>query len=289
MIVPLNAHNRTLGAITVLRTRSGRRYETIDLRFAEDLGRRAAISLDNALLHRQVTDVARQLQEVVLPDDLSSLPGWQVSVHYEPGGSSDVGGDFYDAVPLPDGRLALFIGDVMGHGLTAAAAMAQMRAATRAYVVTDPEPAVVLAKLDAMFDVLGMTGLVTLAYSLVDPAANTIRTVNAGHYSPLLVSRDGSVRWLTEETSLPLGAGPASREAIQTELRPDDILFLYTDGLVERRGEIIDRGLDRLIAAAGALAGPDQEDRLAHLVAEVSNSASDDDVTALVVRRLADG
>src|SRR5206468_9345716 len=115
-----------------------------DLLFAEDLGRRAGQAVDNARLHEQSQNAALQLQHAVLPDDLSGLPSWQIATHYSPDGDAEVGGDFYDAVELPDGRLAVFIGDVMGHGVAAAAAMANVRAAVRAYVALDPSPSSVM-------------------------------------------------------------------------------------------------------------------------------------------------
>ena len=114
-------------------------------RFAEDLAKRAAIAIDNAELHSETLAAAVQLQNAVLPDAMPVVPGWEVASYYSPSGRTEVGGDFYDAVPLGDGRLALFVGDVMGRGVAAAAAMAQMRAAVRAYAAVDPTPEVVLA------------------------------------------------------------------------------------------------------------------------------------------------
>src|SRR5207244_4260554 len=154
IVVPLVVRGRTFGAITLIRAETDRRYGPADLVVAEDLGRRAGTAIDNAQLHSQTRDVAVQLQRAVLPEDLGSVLGWQVAAHYEPGGEAEVGGDFYDAVPLPDGRLAVFIGDVMGHGVPAAAAMAHLRASVRAFISIDPAPAAVLEHLQKMFSLL---------------------------------------------------------------------------------------------------------------------------------------
>ena len=118
----------------------GRRFSEDDLAFGEDLAQRAAIAIDNAQLHSQVRTAALELQRAVLPDELPRVEGWSTSVQYHPAGRTDAGGDFYDVVPLEDGRLAMFVGDVMGRGVAAASVMAQMRSAIRTLVAVDPDP-----------------------------------------------------------------------------------------------------------------------------------------------------
>ena len=131
---------------------------------------------------------------------------------YSPSGRTEVGGDFYDVVPLPDGRVALFVGDVMGRGVEAAASMALMRASVRAYIATDPLPDVVLTKLDRMLAAYGDDQFVTLAYLLVDPARNELLVANAGHPAPIILRADSSVDDLPGADGGPLavGDGPAS-------------------------------------------------------------------------------
>ena len=172
--VPLVARGRTLGVITWVSAESERRYTQEDVEFAEDLARRAAVSIDNSELHSETLAVAVQLQHAVLPTVLPQIDGCDVAACYLPSGRTEVGGDFYDVVALPDGRVATFVGDVMGRGVQAAASMAQMRASVRAYIAVDPMPDVVLTKLDRMLSQYGEGQFVTLAYLLADPAESTL-------------------------------------------------------------------------------------------------------------------
>jgi GAF domain-containing protein len=284
MVVPLTVRGRTLGAITLIRAETGRAYGPADLLVAEDLGRRAAFAIDNAQLHSQTRDVARQLQRAVLPDDLGALASWQVAVHYEPGGEAEVGGDVYDAVALPDGRLAVFIGDVMGHGVAAAAAMAHLRASVRAFICVDPAPHVVIGHLEQMFELLSISQLVTLVYAVVDPRAGRIELVNAGHYPPLIVCADGSVTFAATPPRRPLGTDPDVGAATGFGFGRGDTLLLFTDGLVERRDEHIDLGLQRLARHATAVADSDLSAGLQRLVARVLGAGGEDDVTAVALR-----
>ena len=174
LTVPLVARGKVLGVLTWVSAESERLYTADDLALAEDLARRAAIAIDNAELHSQTLAAAVQLQHAVLPEAMPVVTGWEVASYYSPSGRTEVGGDFYDAVPLGDGRLALFVGDVMGRGVAAAAAMAQMRAAVRAYAAVDPTPEVVMPKLDLMFAQYRTDQLVTLVYLVVDPARDEL-------------------------------------------------------------------------------------------------------------------
>ena len=291
VVVPLSARGRTFGAITLIRSETGRPYGPEDLTALEDLGRRGGLAIDNSLLHQQTVDVARQLRRAVLPEDLSTIPGWEIATHSSPGGHAAVGGDFFDAVPLGPDRLVLFIGDVMGHGVAAAAAMAQMRSAIRAYLSIDPAPAVVVAKLDRMFAELAVSRLVTLVYVIIDAGAGAMEFVNAGHLPPLVVSRDGDgvgrQEFVEAATQAPLGTGGQLRVPTRRPMGPTDMLLLYTDGLVERRDEGVDVGLSRLSANATLLADAPLSQGLPELVRRVGSEASDDDVTVVAVRRSA--
>jgi GAF domain-containing protein len=285
IVVPLRVRNRTLGTISLIRAESDRRYGPADLPFAEELGRRAALAIDNAQLHSATRDVARELQRAVLPARLDTIQGWQVAVHSDPGGSAHIGGDFYDVLRLPDNRLAVFIGDVMGHGIDAAAAMAQMRAAVRAYLSVDPAPAVVLGQLEKMFGVLGTTRLVTLVFALVDPAAATVELVNAGHYAPVIVRANGAATFAQTPPRRPLGTDGDNCDSSAFPFLASDTLLLYTDGLVERRTEHIDVGLERMRHCASELAGDDLDSALKSVVSQVQGEPREDDVTALAIRR----
>ncbi|MDP9091882.1 MAG: SpoIIE family protein phosphatase [Actinomycetota bacterium] len=284
LVVPLTARGRTLGAITLLRTTGSDEYGPAELAVAEDLGRRAGVAIDNSRLHSETQDIARQLQRAVLPDDLAKLTQWQIATHYRPGGRAEVGGDFYDAIPLGEGLLAIFIGDVMGHGVAAAAAMGQMRSAIRAYLCIDPAPSAIVKALDGMFARLSIDQLTSLAYAVIDTATGEVRIVSAGHYPPMIVSRDGAPRLAQTAPRRPLGAGGDERVESAWPLEPGDTILLYTDGLVERRNEVIDVGLARLIDHAHVLNRDSLEDGLRTLVARLHDDAGDDDVTAIAVR-----
>jgi GAF domain-containing protein len=285
MVVPLIARGRTLGAITLLRAETGTSYTPADLLVAEDLGRRAGLAIDNARLHSQTKDIALLLQRAVLPARLTGFPSWEVATHYTPSGHADVGGDFYGATELSDGRLAVFIGDVMGHGVPAAAAMSQMRAAIRAYLCIDPDPAAVMSKLDAMFDLLALDQLVSVAFALIDPRSGELRITNAGHCPPMIVTADGDTRLIETPPGRILGAGGDHRTTTTWRLEPRSTLMLYTDGLVERRTDSFDAGLDRLLRYGSALAHPQLQSALDTLVNHVRHDDVKDDVTAIAVRR----
>ncbi|HET9690345.1 MAG TPA: GAF domain-containing SpoIIE family protein phosphatase, partial [Acidimicrobiales bacterium] len=287
--VALTARGRTLGVLSLIHAESGRRYRPDDVRFAEDVARRAAVAIDNAQLHTETLQVALQLQRAVLPTSFDDADGWRVAVHYRPAGRSEVGGDFFDAVTLPDGRLAVCVGDVMGRGVAAAAAMAQLRAAVRAYVALDPEPDVVVGRLEHMFTLLGLAQLVTMVYGLVDAGAGVGRWHAAGHLPPLVVAADGEVRRMVLDPSPPFGAGAHERAVTEVPFGPADIVVCYSDGLVERRGEDLDEGLRRLERAAGGLISGLSDAALAGLADDLRQQGHDDDVTVLAFRRLAPG
>ena len=282
--VPLRARDRVLGVITWVTGDQGRRFSSKDLAFAEDLAARAAVAIDNAQLHTELRDVAVRLQRAVLPEQLPELPDWEMAVRYLPAGRTEVSGDFYEVVPLGDGRLVVFVGDVMGRGVQAAAAMAQMRAAVRALVAVDPEPPAVLDGLDRLFERFDLEQLVTLVYIVVDPANEQLQLLNAGHPCPLVLRASGDVADMSTTDTMILGAGGGQRSVLTRTFRDGDALLAFTDGLVERRGEDIDAGVRRLAQAFGAMSGTSLDDALGALVDQVRDQTRDDDVAVLAVR-----
>ncbi|WP_162254094.1 GAF domain-containing SpoIIE family protein phosphatase [Nocardioides sp. Soil774] len=285
--VPLVARGRILGVMTWVAAESERHYTPDDLALAEELAQRAAVSLDNADLHSQTLAAAVQLQRAVLPDALPAAHGWELAHHYSPAGRTEVGGDFYDVIERDDGGLVLFIGDVMGRGVEAAAAMAQVRAAVRAYAALDPRPRAVLGHLDEMFDHYGSEQLVTLLYLLVDPARDEAVIGNAGHPPPVLVRGDGTLVELPSADGPPLGVGIQERSETVVAFTVEDTLIAFTDGLVERRGEDITEGQARVACAAQAHRGKPLADAVASLVQQVGDPSRDDDIAVLGARRLA--
>src|SRR3954471_1672357 len=290
MTVPLKVQDRVLGVITWVAGEGGRRFGVEDLAFGEDLAHRAALAIDTAQLHSELSEVATRLQRAILPAELPVLPGWETAASYLQAGHSDAGGDFYDVTPLSDGRLAVFVGDVMGRGVTAAAAMAQMRAAIRALVAVDPDARAVLMALDQLFEQYDFHQLVTMVYAIADPANNELVVANAGHPPPVLRRADGTVEVVEAEPGLLLGAGGGDRTPVTVPFREGDLLVSYTDGLIERRDEDIDAGVRRLADACGAFAG-DQDlfTGLAEVIATVRDVRRDDDVAVLALRRREQG
>ncbi len=282
--VALTVRDRVLGVLSFVYAESGRRYGADDVRFAEELARRAAVAIDNSQLHTETLQVALQLQRAVQPDTFPATAGWDVAVHYRPAGRSDVGGDFFDAVPLGDGRVVVLVGDVMGRGIAAAASMAQVRSAVRAYLADDPGPEAVIARLDTMFARLDLPPLVTLLYAVINTQEHSLAALSAGHLPPVIVHADGSVEALDLPRWPPVGVGEFRRTTTVVPFGPDDTLLAFTDGLVERRGEDIDDGLRRLRDHAAHLAGGFDDAALARVADRLREAGHDDDVTLLAVR-----
>jgi serine phosphatase RsbU (regulator of sigma subunit)/CheY-like chemotaxis protein/anti-sigma regulatory factor (Ser/Thr protein kinase) len=250
---------------------------------------RAAIAIEHALSYERERGLVERLQDHLLPDRLPLIPGLEMAARYRPSERlTQVGGDWYDAIPLPDGRVGLVIGDVVGHGVGAAALMAELRAALRAYAIADPRsPARAIASLNAL--VAGTHGrmVATMLYLVVDAEGTGFRLASAGHPPPLLVRGDGRARFLPLQGTPPLGVAPHSRYGdFGAELAPGSTLLLYTDGLIERRDEPMDAGQRRL---AGSLADApaDLEGLCAHVLESAADGAGfEDDTALLALRRL---
>jgi PAS domain S-box-containing protein len=284
LAVPLKVKDRVLGVVTWVTGDQGRRFSDDDLLFGEDLARRAALAIDTARLHSELRDVAMRLQRAILPADLPELPGWETAASYLQAGHSDAGGDFYDVIALDGGRLAVFVGDVMGRGVSAAAAMAQMRAAIRALVAVEPDARAVLVALDRLFEQYDFHQLVTMVYAVADPARDELVVANAGHPPPVLRRADGRVEVVAGEPGLLLGAGGCDRTPVTVPFHVGDLLLSYTDGLIERRDEDIDTGVKRLAEACVSF----DQDLLAGLgevISSVRDVRRDDDVAVLALRR----
>ena len=288
--VPLIARERVLGVLTWVAAESERSYSREDVAFAEDLAKRAATAIDNSELHSETLAAAVRLQRAVLPSAPPRSPHFEVAAHYSPSGRTEVGGDFYDAVPLEDGRLAFFVGDVMGRGVEAAASMAQMRAAVRAYLAVDPSPGAVLDRLDRMLRQYGVEQLVTLVCGLADPGRGELAMANAGHPPAVVLRHTGECEQLPGADGPPLAVGERPRHELVVPFAEGDLLLAFTDGLIERREEAIDIGQGRLREALatmhdGHAGSHDFRGRLDALVDAVRDPTRDDDVAALAVRR----
>ncbi|CCB71143.1 putative DNA-binding protein (plasmid) [Streptantibioticus cattleyicolor NRRL 8057 = DSM 46488] len=258
-IAPIRGARDVLGALTLGRAETPGGFTATDLPLIEDIARRAGLALDNARLYQRQRAVAETMQNHLLPQ-MPRVPGLQLTVRYLPApDASQVGGDWYDAFTLPDGATALAVGDVMGHDLEAAAGMAQLRNMLRAYAWSQQGPSSRIVEcLDEAITPITDVSMATLIFARVtrtgaDPWQVT--WTNAGHPPPLLVTRDGLTRYLTDGHGLLLGTGVHTpRPDATVVLPPGCTLLLYTDGLVETPGQSLDDGLDQLRQHAAALA-----------------------------------
>lgn len=284
--VPLRRGSGVLGVLLLGRDTTRPPFTESDVAVGEELGRRLAVGLATADAFAREHTVAEMLQRSVLPDDLPEVPGADLAVVYLPATEGvDVGGDWYDAFSLGPGRIGIVLGDVVGHNLASASAMSQVRNALRAYAVADPEPATVLRRTNAALGLLMPEAMATVVYGVLDVGRRELRFANAGHPPPLLTGA-GSATYLDDVGGLMLGV---AEDTTYTEgsrgLPAGAALVLYSDGLVEDRGQSIDKGLATL---AEALSG-----RRFSSAAEVCEAAQmtlgdsptrSDDVCLLAVR-----
>jgi PAS domain S-box-containing protein len=285
--LPLTSSGAALGALRFAFTRP-RQITEEERVFLEALAGQCAMALERAALFEREHTTAETLQRSLLPDRLPTVPGIILEARYLPvTRNMEIGGDWYDAFRLPDGKLAVAAGDVMGKGLTAAAGMGRVRNALRALALTDPRPAAVLAGLDRLFIATELDEQVTtVAYLVVDPETGEGMAGNAGHLPPLLLSAGAPPRLDPTEGGTPLGwASPRQQYAFR--LPPGNTAVLYSDGLVENRKRGLDAGLDELVAVA-AKAPPDVLEDPARLLSYLvdrmlAGYEQDDDVTVLVL------
>lgn len=235
-------------------------------------------------VYRREHRVAETLQRSLLPEQLPDIPGVSVAARYIPAsGDVGVGGDWYDVVRLGDGRVGLVIGDVAGHGVSAAATMGQIHIALQAYALEAIPPAPALARLARVVRALQPNAMATVLYAQVDLATGIVRYASAGHLPPIVV-RGADARFVTGGRSVPIGATDGAQfEEAELQLGAGDTLVLYTDGLVERRGEPIDDRL-RLLRREVAAAPADLGARCDAVVAALLGEGQGDDVALLAVR-----
>jgi serine phosphatase RsbU (regulator of sigma subunit) len=281
--VPLSVAGQVLGALR-FSFDERRLFDEDERGFVLALAAQTAQTLQRTELYQAERRAAVDLQRALLPAEIPRVPGWDVATHYSPAGDQEAGGDFYDLLEVAGGRYAAVVGDVMGRGLDAAASMAQVRSTVRAYAVENPDAVSVFRRVDAFFSWTRIEQLATMVYLLIDPSAGTVQLASAGHVPPLLVGADGA--WaVSRSAEPPFGVGLPDRHALAMNLDPGDSLVLITDGLVERRGEDIDEGIGRVIAAAAASAAASADELLEHILAAATPHGYDDDVTVLVLRR----
>ena len=286
--VPLVVHGRLIGSLCTGQLEP-RIFTTDEVHLLQLIADRAAIAIDNARLYEKAASVAETLQLSLLPKHLPSSPTARIGARYLPAaGGTQVGGDWYDAAELPDGRLVLMIGDVVGHGIEAAATMGQIRHVLRAFALEGHSPSSTIECLKTT-NAVEEDEMATVVCLVFDPATHSVRFANAGHPPPLLLCPDGRAMYLDGGRSMPLGVPEVGHyDEAEFAVEPGSTLLLYTDGLVERRGASIDEGLDRLLDAITD--GPnDLEDLLSFVVAElVGEHHRLDDVALIALKSSAE-
>ncbi|MFF0389718.1 SpoIIE family protein phosphatase [Kitasatospora sp. NPDC004615] len=284
LVLPLSARGAVLGILKLLRLSDRAPFTRADADTLKEIAARAALSLDNARLHRAESKVATTLQRSMIPTRPPKIPGVQIAHRYMPGDrKAEVGGDWFDAIQLPGSRVALVVGDVMGHGLHSAAAMGRFRTAMQTLAALDLPPGQLLRHLDNLAQKLGDDHLATCLYAVYDPINRTCELASAGHVPPVLVHPDGRGELLELPSGAPIGVGGVPFVATRIDVSDGSMLVLCTDGLVEVRGGDIGEGL---AALCGNLIDPKQTpDEACDTVLNTLHSDDRQDDIALLVAR----
>jgi serine phosphatase RsbU (regulator of sigma subunit)/anti-sigma regulatory factor (Ser/Thr protein kinase) len=284
--LPLLADDRPIGGL-LLSFGEVSGFDDDQQAFLAAMAALVAQALKRALAFQTQQTTSELLQRSLMPESIPELEGLDLGAYYEPGGSGvDVGGDWYDVLPLPDGRVAVTLGDVMGKGVSAAIVMGQVRAALRAYALIDPSPEVVLERLDALVTSLGRPEqLVTVAYGVVETCRSRLTVAVAGHPAPLVATAGAAAQQLDVPQGAALGLGAGPWHSASVELPADALLLFFSDGLVETRTLRLENGVDELCERIDALDHRRRHPRelCARLAELMRRHDSDDDVTMLAV------
>ncbi|GAA1400771.1 SpoIIE family protein phosphatase [Kitasatospora putterlickiae] len=286
LMLPVIARGMVLGGAEFIRMRNPEPFTAADVALAEELVARTALAIDNARLYRRERETALTLQRSLLPQEIHRTLGLEIAYRYLPSSvTSEVGGDWFDVVPLSCGRVALVVGDVMGHGIRAAATMGQLRTVARTLATLDMPPEQVLTRLDETASGIGEGQFATCICAVYDPLERTLQVASAGHLPPVWVAPDGTPRRVEMPPGVPLGVGGVAFESVEFSLPEGGMVTLYTDGLVERRGQDLDEGIDLL---ARTLSGPGRtlEESCDAVLGALVSGGSDDDIAMIMARVL---
>lgn len=292
ILAPLRGRRRVIGAAVFLRRPDRHPFEADDLLVAAQLATHSALGIDKAVLYGREAYIADELQRTMLPETLPRATGVRLASRYLPAAeTARVGGDWYDAIPLPGSRVALVVGDVMGHSMTSAAIMGQLRTTAQTLAGLDLPPQEVLHHLDEQAQRLGSDRMATCLYAVYDPVSHRITIANAGHPPPVLLHLGGRAEVLRVPPGAPIGVGGVDFEAVELDAPAGATLLLYTDGLVESRLRDVWTGIEQLrerLAATAQLTGPDHPPPLEALCDEVLDMLGpgdrDDDIALLAAR-----
>jgi sigma-B regulation protein RsbU (phosphoserine phosphatase) len=281
MGVPLIAGGKVIGVLHV-GSLTDREFTSEDVELLQLAAGRAATAVQS-LMAQEDRIAAEALQRSLLPSALPVAEGAEMAVRYVPG-AGVVGGDWYDVFTLPSGQLGVVIGDVAGSGLQGAVIMGRMRSALRAYALETSDPAEVLARLDRKMQHFEPGALATVAYAVFDTGLDRMHICSAGHYPPVIVSPEQPAQLADIPAALLIGADPEAQRPVTTlEIAPGTLVCFYTDGLIERRGHTIDRGLARLCRAVTAQ--PPDVACAAVMADLVGSEPAPDDIALLMFRR----
>ncbi|MFG3227740.1 SpoIIE family protein phosphatase [Kitasatospora sp. NPDC048194] len=287
LVLPLVARGRLVGLLTLGRTAATAAFTPDDAALLGDLAARAATGIDNARRYAHSQGIALALQRALLSEPGNPHQNLSLASRYLPSGSATVvGGDWYETVRLPFGRTLLAMGDVMGHGVEAAVDMSHYRSALRDIAGMDLPPHRILRQLDHVISADDSARPATCLLVLADPGRSRWTLSSAGHLPPALITPDHPTELLRTPTGPPLGTGLGGYEQSSHPLVPGQTLLLYTDGLVERRGEDIDTSLERLAALRLPVTGEldDLLDAVLHALAPPPAPAAEDDIALLAAR-----
>ncbi|MFH9131694.1 SpoIIE family protein phosphatase [Streptomyces griseoaurantiacus] len=292
ILAPLRGRRRVIGAALFLRRPERPAFEADDLLVAAQLATHSALGIDKAVLYGREAYIADELQRTMLPEHLPRCTGVRLASRYLPAAeTARVGGDWYDAIPLPGSRVALVVGDVMGHSMTSAAIMGQLRTTAQTLAGLDLPPQEVLHHLDEQAQRLGTDRMATCLYAVYDPVAHRITVANAGHPPPVLLHLGGRAEVLRVPAGAPIGVGGVDFEAVELDAPAGATLLLYTDGLVESRLRDVWTGIEQLrekLASTAQLTGIDHPPPLEALCDEVLDMLGpgdrDDDIALLAAR-----
>jgi serine phosphatase RsbU (regulator of sigma subunit) len=272
-----------LGAVTVTRLREREPFDEQDCVLVDELVARAALHVDNARMYTSQREAALTLQRSLTNSALPNVDGLELTGRYLPASDHDVGGDWFDVIALPEGRTGLVIGDVMGHGIHAAAVMGQLRTAVRTLARHGVPPDRLLRSLDAVVADLGEDEMATCVYAVHDPATGGVVIARAGHPPPAVATADGAITFLEGPPGTPLGTGGQDFRTEELRLPPGSLLVLYTDGLIEARDRDLDEGMDQLAQALLHLERPLSQ-VCDHILDRLLPHAPPDDVAVLLAR-----
>ncbi|MFI9355761.1 SpoIIE family protein phosphatase [Streptomyces lydicus] len=291
ILAPLRGRRRVIGAAVFLRRPDRPAFEPDDLLVAAQLATHTALGVDKAVLYGREAYIADALQRTMLPDSLPQPTGVRLASRYLPAAeTARVGGDWYDAIPLPGSRVALVVGDVMGHSMTSAAIMGQLRTTAQTLAGLDLPPQEVLHHLDEQAQRLGTDRMATCMYAVYDPVAHRITIANAGHPPPVMLHRGGRAEVLRVPSGAPIGVGGVDFEAVELDAPAGATLVLYTDGLVESRIRDVWTGIEQLrerLAETARLTGPNPPplEPLCDEVLDMLGPGDRDDDIALLAAR----